>query len=117
MKARHPRTIKSIAAISILASVLVSLSTAPASAEAVVHFRNIEQISPSPDDISIAARQKFRIKLDEKGDLLIQCGCARLVVAYNLPTDQFKPGEQQRSPQRDEFSAINGISLTASLSF
>ncbi len=48
---------------------------------------------------------------------MIQRGYARLVVAYNLPADQFKPEEQQRIPQRDVIAAINGISLTASLSF
>ncbi len=117
MKARYSRTIKSIAAISILVSALIPLSAAPASAEKVMRFSNPQQISTNPDDYSAQDRLKFRIRLDEKGDLMIQCGCARLVVAYNSPTDLLKPGEQLRAPQRDEPSTINGISFTASLSF
>jgi hypothetical protein len=117
MKAWHARTIISIAAISILASALVSMPATPASAEALVLFRSPEKIAASPDDNPANNRQRFRIKLDEKGDFMIQRGYARLVVAYNSPADQFKPEEQQRIPQRDVIAAINGISLTATLSF
>ena len=117
MKARYPRTIIIIAAISILASALISMPATPASAEALVLFRSPEKIAASLDGNPANDRQRFRIKLDEKGDFLIQCGCARLVFAYNSPADQFKPEEQQRIPQRDVLAAINGISLTASLSF
>lgn len=119
MKVRHPRTILSIAAISILASALVSLSATPASAEALVLFRSPEKIATSQAFNPAYDRHRFRIKLDEKGDFMIQRGYARLVLAYNSPADQFKPEEQQRIPQRDVLAAaaINGISLTASLSF
>ncbi len=77
----------------------------PDQAPAIQHFK------PTP------AQQKLQLKLDDKGDLLIKCGCARFVVAYNSPTDQLKPGEQQGYYQREEVAAINGISLTASVSF
>jgi len=57
------------------------------------------------------------LQLDEKGDLLIQCGCARFILAYNEPADQFKPSEKQQIQQSEHSATINGFSLTASLSF
>ena len=117
MKARHPRTKSRTAALLILALSLVSLS-APANAEQMLFlYRSAEPVSASPGNAHPPARRKLPIRLDEKGDLLIQCGCARLIVAYNDPLDQLKPGEQQRTPQRMETGAINGISVTASISF
>ena len=71
---------------------------------------------PVPGVIPRNIQQK-NLKLDEKGDLLIQCGYARFTVAYNEPADQFKPSEQQQFQQRERNAIINGISLTASLSF
>ena len=57
------------------------------------------------------------MKLDEKGKIMIQCGSARFNVAYNEPTDRFKPSEKQQNLQREHTAIINGISLTASLYF
>jgi len=117
MKARLPRTTSSIAAALILVFALI-LPAAPANAEETLFlYRSTESISTRPDSPSFPTRRKLPIRLDDKGDLLIQCGCARFVVAYNDPLDQLKPGEQQRTPQRPETVAINGISVTASISF
>jgi len=117
MKARPPRTKSSFVAILILVFALI-LPAAPASAEeTLLLYRSAESVSARPDIPSLPARRKLPIRLDDKGDLLIQCGCARFVVAYNDPLDQLKPGEQQRAPQRPETVAINGISVTASISF
>ncbi|HBA72453.1 MAG: hypothetical protein A2X82_03205 [Geobacteraceae bacterium GWC2_55_20] len=117
MMARLPRTKSSIAALLILVFALI-LPAAPANAEEILFlYRGPESISARPEIPSLPARRKFPIRLDDKGDLLIQCGCARFVVAYNDPLDQLKPVEQQRTPQRPETVAINGISVTASISF
>ncbi|MBC7963300.1 MAG: hypothetical protein H7Y05_10190 [Steroidobacteraceae bacterium] len=117
MKARHPRTTSSIAAIPILVSVLISLLATPVWAETELFLRSAVPLSASSSGNALPALQKLRMKLDEKGDFLIQCGCARFIVAYNSPADQFKPAEQQRKPQREENSAINGFSVVASVSF
>jgi hypothetical protein len=58
------------------------------------------------------------LKLDENGDLLIQLGKTKFTVAYNAPSDLLKPSDQRQNLQfGNETSAINGISLKASLSF
>jgi len=62
-------------------------------------------------------QQKALLKVDEKGDLLIQCGCTRFTFAYNAPVDQLKPSDQPSYPPRELTPNINGISLTASLAF
>lgn len=91
--------------------------TAPSAwAEAIFLFRSpsaTAQHTPAPS----ANPRKSLLRLDEKGDLLIQCGCARFTVAYNAPIDQLKPSEQQQPAQREPNTNINGISLTASLAF
>lgn len=116
MKARYPRTASRIATISSLALALTALCTAPVSAEALSLFRGPELLSAAPNN-TLPPQQDFRMKFDDKGDLLIQCGCARITVAYNSPSDQLRPIERQRNPQRDESAAINGISVVASISF
>ena len=83
----------------------------------VLLFRSPDTAAPVSGDISRDIPQKSFWRVDEKGDLLIQCGSARFTIAYNAPVDQPKPSGQQYSPQREFNTPIIGISLTASLSF
>ena len=117
MNARLLNNLKYAAACPILISAFIVTSVQAAQAEAIFLFRAHAATVPARGDGSRAFRKDFPLKLDEKGDLLIQCGGARFTVAYNSPLDQFTPSEQQQSPQREHSSIINGISLTASLTF
>ena len=115
MNARLLINLKRTAVSSILTTVFSVVTIQAAQAEAIFLFRSPGTSAPAP---GTAPRIKQKIlKLDEKGDLLIQCGCARFIVAYNEPADRLKASEQQQNPQREYNSNINGISLTASLSF
>ncbi|MBL0224447.1 MAG: hypothetical protein IPQ16_02345 [Geobacteraceae bacterium] len=107
---------KFAAACPLLISAFIITPVPAAHAEALFLFRSPESALPARGDEARLIQQKF-LKLDEKGDLLIQCGCARFTVAYNDPADRFKPSHQQQHPQQEQPSGINGISLTASLSF
>jgi hypothetical protein len=117
MKFRLLKNLKFSAAYTILISAFIVTSFQLAHADTLLLF-----LSPTvtfqtlPVDTSRILQQK-KLKVDEKGDLLIQYGGARFTVAYNDPTDQLKPTEQQQYPKRDRTAAINGISLTASMSF
>jgi len=110
MKARLLKNLKYAAACPILIAAFIVASLQAAQAEELFLSRSS---GGSPSTI----RRNIPLKLDEKGDLLIQYGGARFTVAYNSPLDQFTPSEQQQNPQREHNSIINGISLTASLSF
>jgi hypothetical protein len=100
----------------LLISAFIVTSAQAAKIEELFLFRSPGATIPAWNGDASIIQQKI-LKLDEKGDLLIQCGCARFLVAYNEPSDQFKPPEQLQNPQRRHTSPINGISLTASLSF
>jgi hypothetical protein len=117
MKARLLKNLKFAAACPILISAFIVTSVQAVQAEALFLFRSPDASVPAPGGTPRAFQQNIPLKLDEKGDLLIQCGCARFTVAYNEPADRFKPSDQQQNPQRERSSGINGISLTASLSF
>jgi hypothetical protein len=118
MKARLLKNLKFAAACPILISAFIVTSVQAVQAEALFLFRSPDASVPAPGGTPRAFQQNIPLKLDEKGDLLIQCGCARFTVAYNSPAGQFKPPEQQYVPQRgDTTSIFNGISLTASLLF
>jgi len=117
MNTRLLKDLRHTAAIPLLITVLIAASAPAARAEAIFLFRSPTAPAPDPSGSSRAMQQKNLLKLDEKGDLLIQCGSARFTVAYNAPADRFKPSEQQYNPQREYVANINGISLTASLSF
>jgi hypothetical protein len=116
MNVRLLKNLKYAAAYPILISVLIVTSVQATQAEALFLFRSPGATVPSPGGSPRIFQQKI-LKIDEKGDLLIQCGSARFTVAYNEPTDRFKPSEQQQNPQRERTAIINGISLTASLYF
>jgi hypothetical protein len=116
MNARLLKNLRSVTAYSILISAFMVISVQAAQTEALLLFRSPEAAVPDPGDSPRIIQRKI-LTLDEKGDLLIQCGSARFTVAYNEPADQFKPSEQLQYPQRERNSTINGISLTASLSF
>jgi len=107
---------KYAAACPLLISAFIVTSVQAAQSEELFLFRSPEAATPARGGDARFLQQKI-LKLDEKGDLLIQCGCARFTVAYNDPADQFKPSEQPQYPQRERIATINGISLTASLSF
>lgn len=117
MNTRLPKNLKKYAAaFPLLISALIVTSVQSAQSESLILFRSPEAAIPARGGDLRIIQQKI-LKLDEKGDLLVQCGCARFTVAYNAPADQFKPSEQQQNPSRERTAAINGISLTASLSF
>lgn len=107
---------KYAAAFPLLISSFIVSSVQTAQSEALFLFRSPEAAIP-PQGGDARINQQKMLRLDDKGDLLIQCGCARFIVAYNAPADQFKPSEQQPNPTRERTAAINGISLTASLTF
>lgn len=117
MNDRLLRNLKYAVACSLFISVLITTAAAHAQPETLFLFRAPGDVSPASTVASRTMQQRHLLKLDEKGDLLIQYGKARFTVAYNAPTDQFKPSEQRYNPQRDSAATINGISLTASLSF
>src|SRR5450631_4450679 len=116
MNARLLKNLKFAAACPIIISAFIVTSVQAVQAEALFLFRSTEATVPAPGALR-AIQQNIPLKFDKKGVLLIQCGCARFAVAYNAPADRFKPSEQQQNPQRERSSNINGISLTANLSF
>ena len=107
---------KYAAASTLLISAFMPTSVQAAQSEALFLFRSPAASIPAPGGDARIIQQKI-LKLGEKGGLLIQCGGARFTVAYNEPSDQFKPSEQQQFLQRERRAAINGISLPARLSF
>ncbi|MDA8413194.1 MAG: hypothetical protein M0023_05325 [Desulfobacteraceae bacterium] len=115
MSARLLKNLKYSAVYPIVVSLFMVASAPSVRAEALYLPRPAE--TPKPAGSHHTNKQKIQLKLDEGGDLLIQCGCARFIVAYNSPTDQFKASEHPQNPQAERNAAINGISLTASLSF
>jgi hypothetical protein len=116
MNARLLKNLKYAAAFPILISAFIITSVQAAQAETLFLFRSPGATLPAPGDISRIIQQKI-MKRDEKGNLMIQCGSARFTVAYNETADRFKPSGQQQYQQREHTAIINGISLTASLSF
>jgi hypothetical protein len=118
MDTRILKTLRKFAAAYplLLISAFIITPVPAAQAEALFLFRSPESAPPARGDDARIVQQRL-LKLDEKGDLLIQCGCARFTVAYNDPADRFKPSHQQQHPHQEQPSGINGISLTASLSF
>jgi hypothetical protein len=116
MNPRLLKTLKYAAAYLLLPSAFFITSVQPARSEELYLFLSPEITVPVAAASPRSIQQK-KLKIDEKGDLLIQYGGTRFTVAYNEPEDQFKPTEQQKYPQRDRSAAINGISLTASLYF
>ncbi len=103
---------------------LLLLTTAlfhPASAfgeEQLEFFRTPDNITPPSDMMFRTPRLNALVSLNQNGDLLIQYGRTSLVLAYSPPVDRFKPSEQPSAIQREQqVAAINGISITASLTF
>jgi hypothetical protein len=104
-----------VAYLLIVSAFIVTFAQAVQSEELFL-FRSPEAAIPIRGGDVRFLQQKI-LKLDEKGDLLIQCGGARFTVAYNDPADMLKPSDQPQYPQRERTATINGISLTASLTF
>jgi len=74
--------------------------------------------APAPDLTFSTPRLKPTVALNQNGDLQIQYGRTAFIVAYSSPVDRFKPSEQPPAATREQqSSAINGISLTACLTF
>jgi hypothetical protein len=117
MNARLLNNLKYAAAYSILISSFIATSVQAEQAEALFLFRSPAATIPAPVGTPRTIQRNIPLKLDQKGDLLIKCGSARFSVAYNEPADQLKPSEKQQFKQREHNAIINGISLTASLSF
>jgi hypothetical protein len=117
MNARLLKNLKHTAAYALLISVFTVASVPVAQAEMIFLFRSADATVQPPGESPRTIKKSTPLKLDDNGDLLIQYGNTRFIVAYNAPTDQFKPSEQQQNPTRERSAAINGISLTASLSF
>ena len=95
----------------IFAFIVTSVQASQAE-ELFLLFRSPGTTLPPPGGSPRIFQQKI-LKLDEKGDLLIQCGSARFTVAYSEPVDRFK----LQNPQRERTTTINGLSLTARLYF
>jgi hypothetical protein len=117
MNTRLMNNLKNAAACSILISSFSAASVRAEQTDALFLSRPPSAAIPVPGATPRAFQRNIPLKLDQKGDLLIQCGSARFSVAYNEPADQLKPSEQQQFKQREHNSIINGISLTASLPF
>lgn len=117
MKVRLPVYLKRTATHSMFIAALVVISVSAARCEALFLFRDAGSATAEFGGIPPVTPLKTLLKLDEKRDLLIQCGKARFTLAYSQPLDQFKPLEQHLNPKREQAAAINGISLTASLNF
>jgi len=117
MNARLLKNLKKYAAACpLIISAFIVTSTQAAQSEALFLFRSPVAAIPAWGGDARIIQPKI-LKLDGKSDFLIQCGCARFLVAYNEPADRFKPSEQQQFQQRERSATINGISLTANLSF
>ena len=118
MKTRLPKTLKKCsAACTLLISAFIVTSVEAAQPEELFFlFRSPLAAIPAWGGDARIIQPKI-LQLDGKGDLLIQCGCARFILAYNEPADWFKPSEKQQIQQSERSAAINGFSLTASLSF
>ena len=116
MKSLLMKKLKDAAAYPLFISAFMIVSVQEARSEALYLLLSPGITVPVAVATTRSIQQK-KLKLDENGDLLIQCGNARFTVAYNEPADQFKPSEQQQNPQRAHTATINGISLTASLTF
>jgi len=113
--------LKNLIHTSVLALLISSFTASVASsahAEAIFIFRTAGLSHPATVGNQLAAQKNAFLRLDQNGDLLMQFGKAKFTVAYNAPTDLLKPLDQPQNLQfvRDA-SAINGISLKASLSF
>jgi hypothetical protein len=117
MNSRMLKTLKYAAAYHLLICTVFITSVPVAQAEALFLFRSPDATVTDGAGTSRSIQQTPLLKLDEKGDLMIQCGNARFTIAYNSPADQFKPPGQQYSPQREYSAPVSGVSLTASLSF
>ena len=107
---------KYVAACTLLISAFIVTSAQAAQPEALFLFRSSTAAIPAWNGDARVIQPKI-LQLDEKGDLLIRCGCARFILAYNEPADQLKPSDQQQTQQRERSATINGISLTASMTF
>jgi len=112
MNARLPRTLTYAVVISIFLNAFIAASGMAAEPEAFYLFR--DQTHASGNHL---VDHENVLGFDEKGDLLIQLGNTRITVAYNAPKELFRPSEQQYNPQCGSPAIINGISLTASISF
>ena len=117
MNARLLKSLKYAAVFPLLVSAFIVIPAPPARAESIFLFLPPVVAPPESAGTPRAIQQKSLLKLDDKGDLLIQCGSTRFTVAYNTPADQLKPSEQQSSPQRESIANKNGLILTASMSF
>lgn len=86
--------------------------------EQLEFFRTPDNLPAPPDLMFRSPRLNATVSLNQNGDLLIQYGRTSFVLAYSPPVDRFKPSEQPAGIQREQqANAINGISLTASLTF
>ena len=117
MNARLPMNLKKFAAVCpLLISAFIVTPVQAAPSETLFLFRSPDAVTATRGSVT-RNNQQGLLKLDEKGDLLIKYGGARFTVAYNDPADLLKPSDQPQYPQRERTATINGISLTASLSF
>ena len=117
MNARLLKDLKKYAAaFPLIISAFIVTSAQAAQSEALFLFRSPVAATPVWGGDARIIQPKI-LELDGKSDFLIQCGCARFIVAYNEPADRYKPSEQRQFQQRERSATINGISLTANLSF
>ena len=105
------------AAIYPLLIAIVFITAVPsAQAEEVFLFRSTDATTTNSVEMSRSLRQEAMLKFDNKGNLLILCGSARITVAYDVPADPVKPSCQYDA-QRGPITPVIGISLSLSLTF
>ena len=117
MKKRLLKILKFVAAPPLLITLFIAAPLTSAYAEELSLFRSPESGVHGSGNLLPTIKQQNHLRVDKKGDLLIQYGKAHFTVAYNEPADQFKPSGQQYNPQRGQNAVIIGISLTATLAF
>jgi hypothetical protein len=117
MNTRLLMNLKNVAVYSLLITAFVITSVPTAQAESIFLFRSADVTPSNSGEFPRTTQQKSILELDEKGDLLIQCGNARFSVAYNAPADPFKQTWHQYDTQRGYIEPITVIILSAKLSF
>jgi hypothetical protein len=76
-----------------------------------------------PDPVTVVGNtapgreQAVSLTFSGDGGLLIRIGTTSIALSYNPPMLRFKPSEQQNTPRSDQPAPMNGICLTASLTF
>lgn len=116
MKNRLRSHLKLAIVHSLLTAAFTLAVVAEAPCQEMFLFREAGPVTGVSDTIP-GREQAVSLTLSGDGGLLIRIGTTSIALSYNPPTVRFKPSEQQNTPRRDQPAPINGICLTASLTF